>query len=181
VSETLKLYYDALSRLQNGNSTVLAKGTRISNDSVSIEAGRKKGSIKNSRPGFSDLIAAIKKAKQLQGEAFTGQDNTGSESQVHMDEATIQLRKEAKTSQYREMYEALLSERAGVLLEVFKQRDEIKTLRATLATQTIQLKDLRSLAHSLEAELTRLRASGLKSVPHVRQTLIDEGAENDTL
>ena len=52
MSETLQVYYDALDRLKKQKA-------RINNDTVAIEAGRKKGSIKKSRPQFSALIAAI--------------------------------------------------------------------------------------------------------------------------
>lgn len=180
MSEALNLYYEALNRLQKGTPIVLPKGTRISNDSVSIEAGRKKGSIKKSRPGFLGLITAIKQANELQFKATSGPDSTNSKTLYHTGEVTTRSKTEAEMSRYREMYDALLSERAAVLLEAFKQRDEIKSLRATLAIQTVQLADLRSIARSLEAELTRLCAGGLKSIPHVRHRLIDEGAENKT-
>lgn len=45
-------YFAALDRLQT-------RGEKITNDAVAIEAGRKKGSIKKSRPAFAPLIAAI--------------------------------------------------------------------------------------------------------------------------
>ena len=62
------------------------------------------------------------------------------------------------------MYDALLAERAAVLLEAFKQREEIKSLRATVAAQAVELTDLRAIASALEAELTRQRGGKLQSV-----------------
>ena len=55
MSETMKDYFDALARLKKANG-------KINNDTVAIEAGRKKGSIKRSRPQFAALIAAIDEA-----------------------------------------------------------------------------------------------------------------------
>lgn len=57
--DILKDYFEALERLKKGKPVNVSKGTRISNDSVSLEAGRKKGTIKKSRPIFRDLVDAI--------------------------------------------------------------------------------------------------------------------------
>ncbi|MEK6290834.1 MAG: hypothetical protein V4793_05485 [Paraburkholderia tropica] len=50
MSDAMTDYYAALERLKK------RKGARINNDTVAIEAGRKKGSIKKSRPLFAQLI-----------------------------------------------------------------------------------------------------------------------------
>lgn len=55
MSEALKDYYDALERLKR-------RRAKINNDTVALEAGRKKGSIKKSREIFADLILAIDSA-----------------------------------------------------------------------------------------------------------------------
>lgn len=65
-SDVLNDYYDALDRLRKNTPTRTPKGARITNDAVSIEAGRGKGSIKKSRSGYSDLIAAIDAAAEEQ-------------------------------------------------------------------------------------------------------------------
>lgn len=59
--ESLADYFLALERLK-------ARRAAINNDAVSIEAGRKKGSIKKSRPVFAKLIAAIEAAVAEQAE-----------------------------------------------------------------------------------------------------------------
>ena len=59
-------YFEALERLKRGKPDNVAKGTKITNDSVSLEAGRKKGTIKKSRPIFSDLIEAIDAAAKAE-------------------------------------------------------------------------------------------------------------------
>lgn len=55
-------YLEALERLK-------AQGKPINNDAVAAEAGSGKGSIKKSRPGHADLIAAIEKAALEQKQA----------------------------------------------------------------------------------------------------------------
>lgn len=54
-------YYAALQRLVD-------RGMPISNDAVAIEAGSGRGSIKRSRPAYTDLIAAIEAASREQTE-----------------------------------------------------------------------------------------------------------------
>lgn len=60
--ETLISYFEALERLRSGRPRVVEKGTSISKDAVSLEAGRRKGSIKKSRPQFQALISEIEAA-----------------------------------------------------------------------------------------------------------------------
>ena len=57
----LKDYYDALERLKINKPINVPVGTKITNDAVSLEAGRKKGTIKRSREVFTELIEEIKK------------------------------------------------------------------------------------------------------------------------
>ena len=60
----LKDYYAALERLKNNKPKVLHPNTfSINNDTVALEAGRKRGSIKASR--YPELIESIKKAEEL--------------------------------------------------------------------------------------------------------------------
>lgn len=54
-------YYAALERLKANKPTIVAKGSAINNDTVALEAGRKRGSIKKSR--HAALIEAIEQAK----------------------------------------------------------------------------------------------------------------------
>jgi mannitol-specific phosphotransferase system IIBC component len=57
-------YYDALQRLIDNRPLHITKGSKINNDTVALEASRKRGSIKKSRQGFEQLINDI-----LEGEA----------------------------------------------------------------------------------------------------------------
>lgn len=57
-------YYSALERLINNVPVIVPVGTKISYDAVSLEAGKSKGSIKKSRPIFTDLIKKIDNLKE---------------------------------------------------------------------------------------------------------------------
>lgn len=54
-AETLSDYYAALERL-------IKRKAKINNDTVALEAGRKKGTIKKSRPIYTHLIKDIENA-----------------------------------------------------------------------------------------------------------------------
>ncbi len=66
MTDILKDYFEALERLKREKPVNVPKGTKITNDSVSLEAGRKKGTIKRSRPIFSELIEAIDAAAKAE-------------------------------------------------------------------------------------------------------------------
>ena len=62
----LNEYYAALERLKANKPTILPKGSAINNDTVALEAGRKRGSIKKSR--HAALVQAIELAAQQAGQ-----------------------------------------------------------------------------------------------------------------
>jgi hypothetical protein len=54
-------YYAALNRLKSNRPEIVTKGSPINKTSVALEAGRKRGSIRN-RDGFEQLIKDIEAA-----------------------------------------------------------------------------------------------------------------------
>ncbi|MDD5413015.1 MAG: hypothetical protein PHF31_16695 [Methylobacter sp.] len=50
-------YWQALKRLKRNTPVQLPKGTAINKDTVALEAGRKRSSIKESKSNFSELIS----------------------------------------------------------------------------------------------------------------------------
>lgn len=52
-------YYEALERLKKNKPINIAPGGKINKDTVALEAGRKRGSIKSSRDGYVALIEDI--------------------------------------------------------------------------------------------------------------------------
>lgn len=55
----IKDYWDALERLKAGCPSRVPLGSAINKDTVALEAGRKRGTIKRSRSSFHKLIVAI--------------------------------------------------------------------------------------------------------------------------
>lgn len=94
--EKLEKYYKALNRLIQNNPNIVSKDTKISYDSVSLEAGMSKGCIKKSRPDFSELIEAIDKHK-LNKKYALGNDNK------KMNLETLELKKQLNNSLIREI------------------------------------------------------------------------------
>ena len=116
MSEALTEYFQALERLKNGRPTRIAKGGRINNDNVALEAGRKKGSIKKSRPVFKDLIEAID---------ASAADQSSPEKQM-----TRRLEKTRGEAQsYREKWEQALCRELSLLREVYALKKELASLR----------------------------------------------------
>ena len=110
MSDAMTDYYAALERLKK------RKGARINNDTVAIEAGRKKGSIKKSRPQFTELIAAIDTAN-----VATARPKLG------LNERLNRAKGDAKDLQ-AQLDESLARELA-LLRQVFSLRKELAALR----------------------------------------------------
>ncbi|KPG99061.1 hypothetical protein AEQ67_11795 [Pseudomonas sp. RIT-PI-q] len=79
ISDIIKHYEAALQRLIDNVPDRVSPGTKISNDSVALEAGRKKGSIKKKRDCFDELIPKIKAAAAEQKKENSAKPNKGAE------------------------------------------------------------------------------------------------------
>lgn len=110
MSEILKEYFSALARLKAGCPERIEKSFQISKDAVSLEAGRKKGTIKKSRAIFRDLILAIEAAAAEQ-----------SYHQRHADQLPL-LKEEA--AKYRELWEEALSREISLVKQLWRERRE---------------------------------------------------------
>lgn len=108
-------YYEALERLKKDTPMRVLKGTKITNDAVSLEAGRGKGSIKKSRLIFADLIVAIQIASEQQMLVVNTQDKKIDKLKSELD----QCRKEL---------EAALAREVSLLYELYEVKKEINLL-----------------------------------------------------
>jgi len=104
--DTLDDYYNALNRLIENKPIHIPKNSKINNDSVALEAGRKRGSIKKSRPVFNDLIGLINKAQ-----------NTSNFEIEQLKKLTKKYR--LKSDEYKKLYEKALN-RELLLIEELK-------------------------------------------------------------
>jgi hypothetical protein len=114
-SDPHHIYYAALGRLKTGKPLVVSKGTRITNDAVSLEAGRRRGAIKKSRPAFADLIRAIDEAAAEQ--AAPGKKVMGD-----------LIRSKEDAAGYRSDWEAALARELSLLKEVYELRQHLAQL-----------------------------------------------------
>jgi hypothetical protein len=124
MSNILTEYFEALERLKKGKPINVCKGTRITNDSVSLEAGRKKGTIKKSRPIFSELIEAIDAAAQVE---LKPQDET----LAKLDDA------KAEVDRYRTLWEEALSREVSLVRQLWDEREVWARERAALTGDKI--------------------------------------------
>ena len=116
MSKVLSEYFQALERLKNGRSIRVSKGTRINKDTVALEAGRGKGSIKKSRPVFKDLIGAI--------------DSAAAEQSIPERQNARRIEKARNEAQsYREKWEQALCRELSLLQEVYALKKELAKLR----------------------------------------------------
>ena len=115
MATALEEYYEALDRLKGNRPLRVPKGTRITNDAVSLEAGRGKGSIKKSRALFADLIFAINSATAEQmAPAEAGQEKIA--------------KTRAQVEHYRVLYEEAIAREVSLLKENFELKRELKRL-----------------------------------------------------
>ena len=91
-----KEYWQAFERLKQGNPIRVPKNSEINKDTVALEAGRNRGSIKKSRDSFTELINAIEQCKE--------------HDQQQMPTAIELLKRERKLkNNYRELYHQALN------------------------------------------------------------------------
>lgn len=88
-------YWQALERLKKNIPVHIPAGSPINNDTVALEAGRKRGSIKKSRKNFTDLIRAIDESESYRKPKSSSTD-------------LIKLER-AKKENYRELYHQALN------------------------------------------------------------------------
>ncbi len=105
MSKALGEYFAALDRLKKNKPTKVPKGMRITNDAVAVEAGRRKGTIKKSRPVFAELVEAIK----------TAQEERGQISRVHQDQLD---RLAASDRKHARLYEEGMAREVTLLREI---------------------------------------------------------------
>jgi hypothetical protein len=126
MSDILKDYFEALKRLKMCKPVNVPKGTKITNDSVSLEAGRKNGTIKKSRPIFSDLIEAIDAAAKADAKA-----KPIDEMRARLDEA------KAQSTRYRALWEEALAREVSLVKQLWDEREAWAKERAALTRDKV--------------------------------------------
>lgn len=116
--DILSDYFEALDRLKRSKPVNVPRGTRITNDSVSLEAGRKIGTIKKSRPIFRDLIEAIDAAK--------ADAKPSDEIEGRLAEA------KAEAARYRALWEGALAREVSLIKQLWDEQERWAKERAML-------------------------------------------------
>lgn len=122
--DILQDYRDALERLKKGRPENVPKGTKITNDSVSQEAGRKKGTIKRSRPIFKDLIDEI-------SAAAAEQSKPADEQKAKIDEL------KAEVAKYRTLWEEALAREVSLVRQLWDEQQEWAREKAALTGEKV--------------------------------------------
>ena len=112
----LNEYYAALERLKANKPIILPKGSAINNDTVALEAGRKRGSIKKSR--HAALVQAIELAAQQ-----AGQNVLSPTQQIEQAKSRTKAVK-SDYEQLQEDYEIILEKCTSLLMENFELRQK---------------------------------------------------------
>lgn len=120
-NESLEEYWAALDRLVGGNTIILPHGTPVSYDSVALEAGRGRGSLKATRPQHQNIRDAILRAATAQTKATTPVSKAS-------------LKRKAKdqydsTLHYKKLYNQTLARELMLLQRIAELEDEIEQLR----------------------------------------------------
>lgn len=115
MSEFLTEYYDALDRLIQNKPIRVSKSAKINNDNVALEAGRKKGTIKKSRPIYEDLIASIKIANKK-----IKTDENHDQSQIKY----IKIKEESY--KYKILWEESLAREISLIHEIAELKAQLK-------------------------------------------------------
>ncbi|MEQ9725386.1 hypothetical protein ABRP29_07075 [Pseudomonas sp. WHRI 8822A] len=113
-------YYQALARLMANTPLVVEKNTSITNDSVALEAGRKKGTIKSGRPAFAALIEAINEARALQ-----------SVSNKKTKPVTPKTEHKAEAERYRALLEAALGREIMLINKIYELEAQLSNFSAS--------------------------------------------------
>jgi len=124
MSDKIDEYFQALARLQQGKPLRVTSGTKINNDTVSLEAGRKKGTIKKSRPIFHDLIAAIREAEETKSRPVDAQK-----------EKLVAVK--AEVIRYRTLWEEALKREVCLVKQLWEERREWASEKAALTGEKV--------------------------------------------
>ncbi len=119
LTPTVKEYFAALERLKQNKPERVEKGSVINKDTVALEAGRKRGSIRN-RVGFESLIEAIATASAEPSTVSTkkrSHTNPGQTAQIEMLKRDLDLA--------RSRYMSLLYLNAGMAKTIRKLGGEV--------------------------------------------------------
>ncbi|MEO8641319.1 hypothetical protein [Pseudomonas sp.] len=133
---TLEIYRAALYRLIDNKPQIVPKGSAINKDTVALEAGRKRGSIKKSRAANVPLIAEIETASVAQQE-----QSKPTPAQEVEKQKTLKKVAQNRLESIRDDYDIALMKIVSLVHENHALQQEIKILKQKL--QMINVSEIR--------------------------------------
>lgn len=118
-------YRAALQRLIAGNPQNVPKGSATNKDTVALEAGRKRGSIKKSRAENAELIAEIEAAAAAQQEASKPSTSDNVKKQKALKQAAQEQLVDLKAD-----YELALQKIVSLVQENYLLKQKVSKLTA---------------------------------------------------
>jgi hypothetical protein len=115
-------YFNALDRLIKGKPKIIPKGSLINNDTVALEAGRKRGSIKKNRAVNDELIKAIKRASEVH-----------KAPKIEAKDKLDKVRR--KSLEYRELWEEAIARELSLINEVHELKKELESVKNKMITR----------------------------------------------
>lgn len=119
-------YQAALLRLIRNNPNILPKGSSINNDTVALEAGRKRGSIKKSRAEHAQLILDIQAAA-----LNPIKNRKDAHSQESDKQKRLKISAQGQRDNFREKYEQALTKIISLEYENFYLKKQLAELIET--------------------------------------------------
>ncbi|MCW3148169.1 hypothetical protein N8H22_06050 [Stutzerimonas stutzeri] len=118
-------YRAALQRLIEGKPQNVPKGSAINKDTVALEAGRKRGSIKKSRDEHTELIAEIEAAATAQQDLPKPSASEEAQKQKALKQAAQEQLGDLKAD-----YELALQKIVSLIQENYLLKQQIRELTA---------------------------------------------------
>ncbi|WP_104510002.1 hypothetical protein [Acinetobacter indicus] len=141
MSKTLDNFYAALQRLKEGKPKFIDFPYSINNDTVSLEAQRKRGTIKKSRPELTQLIIDIAKAEAIR----TGKQPNPSSTNVQDDKlkkAESRITElEEKLAELEEKYKA---QQAQLNMQMYRNKELLRKVQNAQKTESSLLDFMKS-------------------------------------
>lgn len=125
-------YFQALERLVSGCPEIVSKGTAINNNSVALEAGAKKGSIRKSRREHQALITEINEASEAQKNDVRSPKSKSSTAMRELERRLLVLAELAES--YRVERDEGVAREVSLIREVNELKLQLENIRAGKVT-----------------------------------------------
>ena len=128
MSKAVKNFYNALQRLIDGKPNIITGMYSINNDTVALEAGRKRGAIKKSRPELAELIIDIMEAEAIR---TVGKSNPSSANTQDIKLEKAQDRIVELGERLAELEEKYKKQMSQLNMQMFRNKELLAKIQST--------------------------------------------------